>query len=83
MKFTDYTTPKFEPAAEHYEPQDIKRINSWVLQFSWDDGLNETMCASLPEYIRDEINTYLNELEQHRAEVGTEYNAVNEDGAQE
>lgn len=79
----DYTTPKFEPAAEHYEPQDIKRINSWVLQFSWDDGLNETMCASLPEYIRDEINTYLNELEQHRAEVGTEYNAANEDGAQE
>lgn len=62
---------------------DIKRINSWVLQFSWDDGLNETMCASLPEYIRDEINTYLNELEQHRAEVGEEYNVANEDGAQE
>jgi hypothetical protein len=78
------TTPKFEPAAEHYEPQeDIKRINSWVLQFSWDDGLNETMCASLPEYIRDEINTYLNELEQHQAEVGTEYNVANEDGTQE
>jgi hypothetical protein len=62
---------------------DIKRINEWVIQFSWDDGLKEIMCASLPEYIRDEINTYMNELEEHRAEVGAEYNAVTEDGAQE
>ena len=61
---------------------DIKRIKNWTLQFSWDDELNEAMCASLPDYLRDEINTYLDELEHHRAEVGTEYNAANEDGSQ-
>ena len=61
---------------------DIKRINRWVLQTTWDDGLNETMCASLPEYLIDEINTYLNELEDHRAEVGPDYNAATDNGEQ-
>ena len=60
----------------------MKRIDNWVLHFSWDDGLKETMCASLPDYIKDEINTYMNELEEHRAEVGAEYNVANEDGEQ-
>ena len=62
---------------------DMKRINNWVLQFSWDDGLNEAMCASLPHHLLDEINTYLNELEEHRAEVGEDYNVSNDDGSQE
>lgn len=62
---------------------DMKRINNWVLQFSWDDGLNEAMCASLPQHLLDEINTYLNELEEHRAEVGEDYNVSNDDGSQE
>lgn len=61
---------------------DIKRITKWTLHAYWDDGLNETMCASLPDYLIDEINTYMNELEEHRAEVGEEYNVATDNGEQ-
>jgi len=52
---------------------DIKRICQVKVAFTWDDGKTEAMYDSLPEYLYDELNTYLNELEQHRAEVGEEY----------
>jgi predicted heme/steroid binding protein len=51
----------------------MKRINAVKLAFTWEDGKTEAMYESLPEYLHDEINTYLNELEEHRAEVGDEY----------
>ena len=59
---------------------DIKRICKVSLEIEWDDGLKETMYESLPEYLYDEINTYLNELELHRAEVQEDYNTTQDKG---
>ena len=52
----------------------MNRITDALLCFSWDDGKSEFMYESLPEHLFDEINTYLNELEEHREEVGEDYN---------
>lgn len=52
----------------------MKRIKDALLCFTWDDGKSEFMYESLPEYLFDDINTYLNELEEHREEVGEDYN---------
>ena len=52
----------------------MKRIKDALLCFTWDDGKSELMYESLPEYLFDDINTYLNELEEHREEVGEDYN---------
>ena len=52
----------------------MKRIKDALLCSTWDDGKSEFMYESLPEYLFDDINTYLNELEEHREEVGEDYN---------
>jgi hypothetical protein len=52
----------------------MKRITDVLLCFTWDDGKSEFMYENLPEYLFDDINTYLNELEEHREEVGEDYN---------
>lgn len=49
------------------------QIHKVMLKFTWEDGENEAMYQNLPEYLQDEINTYLNELEALRAEQGDEY----------
>lgn len=49
------------------------QISKVMLKFTWEDGENEAMYQNLPEFLQDEINTYLNELEELRAEQGDEY----------
>ena len=49
------------------------QINKVSLMFTWEDGKTENMYQNLPEYLFDQINEYLNELEQHRAEVQEDY----------
>ncbi len=57
----------------------IKReINQVKLVFTWDDNKTEAMYTHLPEYLRDQINEYMNELEELRAQVGDDYIFVNE-----
>ena len=57
---------------------DIKRICSVKLAFTWDDGKTEAIYNNLPQYLFDEINEYLNELELHRAEANDDYVFVND-----
>jgi hypothetical protein len=52
----------------------MKKIIEAKLCFSWDDNKAEFMYENLPEYLFNEINEYLKELEQHREEVGDDYN---------
>ena len=49
------------------------QISKVSLMFTWEDGKTENMYQNLPEYLFDQINEYLNELEQHRAEVKEDY----------
>lgn len=49
------------------------QISKVSLMFTWEDGKTENMYQNLPEYLFDQINEYLNELEQHRAEVQEDY----------
>ena len=44
-------------------------VNQCDLAITWDDGLKETITfQDIPEYIRDEIKAYLQELEELRNE---------------
>jgi hypothetical protein len=52
----------------------MRKIKDVLLCFTWDDGKVEFMYENLPEHLFDEVNTYLNELEEHREEVGKDYN---------
>lgn len=61
----------------------MKRIKDTLLCFTWDDGKSEFMYESLPEHLYDEINTYLNELEEHREEVGEDYNFTKDEQKRE
>jgi hypothetical protein len=45
-----------------------KQIADWKLVILWDDDKREIFGNSLPECVTDEINTYLNELEDLRSE---------------
>jgi len=45
-----------------------KQIADWKLVILWDDDQREIMGSSLPECVKDEINTHLNELEDLREE---------------
>jgi hypothetical protein len=45
-----------------------KQIADWKLVILWDDDQREIMGNSLPECVKDEINTHLNELEDLREE---------------
>lgn len=51
----------------------MKKIVDAKLCFKWDDNKAEFMYENLPEYLYDEINTYLNELEELREVQGEEY----------
>ena len=45
-----------------------KQITDWKLVILWDDDQREIFGNSLPECVKDEINTHLNELEDLRLE---------------
>jgi len=45
-----------------------KQITDWKLVILWEDDQREIMGSSLPECVKDEINTHLNELEDLREE---------------
>lgn len=49
-------------------------ITGWSLHVTWSDGLKENLGASLPEYLLNEIEAYFVEMDQHRSEVGDDYN---------
>jgi hypothetical protein len=52
-------------------------IKSWRLSVTWSDGKTEGLAVHLPEYLAEELQTYFQELEQHRAECDAaedEYN---------
>jgi GH43 family beta-xylosidase len=49
------------------------KITKCLLAFQWHDGETESMYESLPEYLRIEINRYLQELEELRERDPDEY----------
>jgi len=52
----------------------MKRIVDVKLAFTWDDNKVEFMYENLPEHLFNELEAYFVELEEHREEVGDEYN---------
>jgi len=52
----------------------MHKITSWKLSVCWSDGKTEGLAVHLPEYLADEIQTYLTELEDLRAEDEKNYN---------
>jgi hypothetical protein len=56
------------------------KITKCLLAFQWHDGEHEAMYESLPEYLRIEINRYLQELEELRERDPDEYVMFNNEG---
>ena len=53
----------------------VKTITSFKLVITWDDGIRENLTHDLPEYLKNEIEAYLQELEELRELQGDdEYN---------
>jgi hypothetical protein len=52
----------------------MKRIKDVKLAFTWDDNKVEFLYENLPEHLFNDIEAYLVELEEHREEVGDDYN---------
>ena len=53
----------------------VKTITSFKLVITWDDGIRENLTPDLPEYLKEEIEAYLQELEELRELQGDdEYN---------
>jgi hypothetical protein len=50
------------------------------LAFQWSDGEHEAMYECLPEYLRIEINQYLQELEELREQEAEDYLIVHDEG---
>jgi hypothetical protein len=50
------------------------KIKNCKLIIEWDDGLIENLSPDLPEYLTNEIEAYLDELEDLRTEQQQEYN---------
>ena len=50
-------------------------ITKFDLVISWSDGIKENLAPDLPEYLKNEIDAYLQELEELRELQGDdEYN---------
>ena len=56
------------------------KITKCLLAFQWSDGEHEAMYECLPEYLRIEINQYLQELEELRERDPDEYAMFNDEG---
>jgi predicted DNA-binding protein len=50
------------------------KIKACKLIIEWADGLTENLSPDLPEYLTNEIEAYLDELEDLRTEQQQEYN---------
>lgn len=50
------------------------KIKDCKLIIQWGDGLTENLSPDLPEYLANEIEAYLDELEDLRTEQQDEYN---------
>ena len=50
------------------------------MAFRWEDGEHEAMYEGLPEYLRIEINRYIQELEELRTLDPDEYAMFNDEG---
>jgi hypothetical protein len=56
------------------------KITKCLLAFQWHDGETESMYEGLPEYLRIEINRYLQELEELRERDPDEYLMFEDEG---
>ena len=56
------------------------KITKCLLAFQWSDGEHEAMYEGLPEYLRIEINRYIQELEELRTLEPDEYVLFNDEG---
>ena len=56
------------------------KITKCLLAFQWHDGEHEAMYEGLPEYLRIEINRYIQELEELRTLEPDEYVLFNDEG---
>jgi hypothetical protein len=59
------------------------KITKCLLAFQWSDGEHEAMYEGLPEYLREEINRYIQELEELRERDPDEYSMFNDEGGVE
>ena len=58
----------------------MHKITKCLLAFQWSDGETESMYECLPEYLRIEINQYLQELEELREQEAEDYLIVSDEG---
>jgi hypothetical protein len=58
----------------------MHKITKCLLAFQWSDGETESMYETLPEYLRIEINQYLQELEDLREQEAEDYLIVHDEG---
>jgi len=58
----------------------MHKITKCLLAFQWSDGEHEAMYEGLPEYLRIEINRYIQELEELRTLEPDEYVMFNDEG---
>lgn len=54
--------------------QDMHKIAEIKIIATWSDGRTEDLATHMPEPLAEQIEIYCDELEEHRAEVGDEYN---------
>ena len=52
----------------------MRKIVDVKLAFTWDDKKVEFMYENLPEQLFNDLEAYFVELEEHREEVGDDYN---------
>lgn len=57
-----------------------RKITRCTLNFKWSDGATESMWENLPEYLRIEIDRYLEELVDLRNQEPENYAFINEKG---
>jgi len=54
--------------------QDMHKIAEIKIIATWTDGRTEDLATHMPESLAEQIEVYCDELEEHRAEVGEDYN---------
>ena len=54
--------------------QDMHKIAEIKIIAKWSDGRVEDLATHMPESLAEELEIYCDELEEHRAEVGEDYN---------
>jgi hypothetical protein len=54
--------------------QSMHKIAEIKIIATWTDGRTEDLATHMPEPLAEQIEIYCDELEEHRAEVGGDYN---------